>query len=336
MPDPVLNLDFLGAGLTIYGRQNWLEDLAETFSPFVTREPLDSAPFVLKLEERASLEAPPSFDLTWDGTLPEGHQSKIYESDEEAVQYVEDSARLRIDYVAGRGEAQLLPGAWKHFHLLSIFLVVSAAMLRKGLHLLHAACLTHDATGRDLLIFVKSGGGKTTTSLALAHKGFTLSTDDASVLLDGEDTPMVWGIPRNMKVHINTARMLPWLGAFPDSWNRFGEQAVKLSQLEGLIGMVDRPRPNRLGAILFLGDRSGGDHLLRSMPKADALVAIAHDNVAWRPAGMTIRAQERFSALAGMVAQVPTFELSAGRDLATLPELISSAMLRSCAPEPVR
>lgn len=326
MPDNRLNLDFFGARLTIEGKPDWLDTLAVSFAPFVARETGDPASFFLKLRETDSLAPPPDMPVTWDGTLPEGHYSTIYESDEEAVQYVENSARLHISYETGRSESQLMPGAWRHFHLLSIFLVVSAAMTKSGLHLLHAACLTHDATGRDLLIFVKSGGGKTTTSLSLAHKGFTLSTDDASVLHDNADWPLVWGIPRAMKVHFNTARLLPWLGEFPDAWNRFGEQSVPLSQLEGLIGMIDAPRPNKLGTIVFLGDRSSGDHVLRPMPKGDALVAIAHDNVAWRPAGMTQRAQDRFSALATMVASVPTFELSAGENLDTLPDVISSAM----------
>ena len=326
MADDRLHLEFFGAHLLIDGRPDWLDTLVDSFAPFVSQETAPPEAFFLKLEETDSLSPPPDMPVTWDGKLPEGHYSKIYESDEEAVQYVENSARIHISYDTARSEAQLMPGAWRHFHLLSIFLVVSAAMARDGLHLLHAACLTHDATGRELLIFVKSGGGKTTTSLSLAHKGFTLSTDDASVLHENTDWPLVWGIPRAMKVHFNTARLLPWLGEFPEAWNRFGEQSVPLAQLEGLIGMVDTPRPNKLGAIVFLGERSSGDHILRPMPKGDALVAIAHDNVAWRPAGMTSRAQHRFSALADMVASVPTFELSAGENLDTLSDVISSAM----------
>jgi hypothetical protein len=334
MPDRQLHLDFLGAPLAIDGRPDWLDALATTFAPFVTRGPAASAPFSLALQEVEALDGPPDLELTWDGILPEGQRSKIYESDDEAVQYVEDSARLYINHVSGHSHAQLLPGAWRHFHLLSIYLVVTAALARNGLHLLHAACLTHDESGRELLIFVKSGGGKTTTSLSLAHNGFTLSTDDASVLIEGKTPPQVWGIPRGMKVHFNTARLLPWLGDFRDEWNSFGEQAVALAQLGGLIGMVDHPRPNALGAIVFLGERSAGDHVLRPMPKGEALVAIAHDNVAWRPAGMTNRAQERFSALADMVASVPTYELSAGENLDALPAVIADAMMHPQGKEP--
>ncbi len=329
MPDHMLHLDFLGAPLSIEARREWCDALIRTFGPFVVQGPPEGAPSSLVLREVEALDAPPELELTWDGTLPEGHRSKIYESDDEAVQYVEDSVRLHINHATGHSQAQLLPGAFRYFHLLSIFLVVTSAMARNGLHLLHAACLTHEASGRDLLIFVKSGGGKTTTSLSLAHQGFTLSTDDASVLIGGTYPPQVWGIPRDMKVHFNTARLLPWLGDFADEWNEFDEQAVPLTQLNGLIGMVDRPRPNELGAIVFLGERSAGDHVLRSMPKGEALVAIAHDNVAWRPAGMTTRAQTRFSALADMVASVPTFELSAGEDLDALPAVIADAMMRS-------
>ena len=62
------------------------------------------------------------------------------------------------------------------------------------------------------------------------------------------------------------------------------------------------------------------------------LFAIAHDNVAWRAAGMVPTEIERFNAFAQTVAQVPTFVISAGTELATLPALVAAAMNRSMQP----
>ena len=84
--------------------------------------------------------------------------------------------------------------------------------------------------------------------------------------------------------------------------------------------------PVELGAIMLLGPRSAGEHRIAPLPKGEMLVAMAHDNVAWRPAGMISRSLSRFDVFAKAVTQAPTFVISAGLELASLPALVAAAM----------
>ena len=58
-------------------------------------------------------------------------------------------------------------------------LAIDAAIDASGQFLLHSAGLTLPGSDRQVLVFAKSGTGKTTTSLALAEEGFGLCSDDS-------------------------------------------------------------------------------------------------------------------------------------------------------------
>ncbi|TIT54542.1 MAG: serine kinase, partial [Mesorhizobium sp.] len=89
-------------------------------------------------------------------------------------------------------------------------------------HMLHTAGLTLPGRDAVVLIHAPSGTGKTTTSLALATHGFGLCSDDAMILNVGA-TPVAWGLPRHVKIHEKTARMIPQVApCLGPSWDRNG------------------------------------------------------------------------------------------------------------------
>jgi hypothetical protein len=150
-------------------------------------------------------------------------------------------------------------------------------------------------------------------------------TDDASIVVPGAGALRAWGLPRALKVHRQTAKLLPWLRILPDKWDEAGEQGVQYEKLSGSIE-VAAPTAAQLGAIFLLGPRAAGPHRIAAMRKPELLIAMAHENVAWRPAGMVPRAVVKFKALAEAVARVPAYSLNVAPELATLPALLSDTL----------
>lgn len=333
MTEAAILLDFVGSRFKVTADAgSWIDRLRQAFAGFVRDDAVTSPDFELTIRETTSPAWAGGLPLTWEGQLPDGHMGRVFESDGSAVLEVDGGGVLVIDHVERKALAEFRPGSHSHFFGSAVMLVTDAALMATGQHMVHAACLIEKRSGRAALVCVPSGGGKTTTALALAHDGYSLMTDDASALIPDAARPHVWGFPRPLKVHRRTAELLPWLGTLPDCWDENGEQGLPLEGLAGRIEVAAGREPVELAAIFLLGPRSTGGHAIAPLPKSEMLFAIAHDNVAWRPAGLVPRAIRRFNAFAQMVAQVPTFVISAGTELATLPALVAAAMDRSTQP----
>ena len=326
MADASLNLDFFGARLRATASEaGWLEGLATQFAAFVAADTGSADAFRLQIQETPNPEVASDISMTWEGEMPDGRHGMVFESDDRAVLKIEDSVVLTIDRAKREALALVRPGSHAAFSTSPVMFVLDAVLTAGGQQFMHAACLVEKSTGGGVLICVPSGGGKTTTSLALCHDGFALMTDDTSVVAPGADGPLVWGLPRALKVHRKTAELLPWVGPLSDKWDRNGEQAVPLASIEDRIAVM-KPKPTRLAAIFLLGPRSSQGHVVSRLSKADMLVAIAHDNVPWRPAGMTSKALRSFAIMAQAVADVPAFVISAGEELSTLPAMVAEVL----------
>ena len=319
------DLDFFGCRLRIMADSEiWTERFRQIFSAFSV-SPDGTFDFELKIQEAEAPIIGPGIPLTWTGRQPDGLHGRLYEDDHTTISDVEGDCVTFIDHSARTAVAYVRQDGHNLFFGSALMLVVDAALSARDRHLVHGACLIERQSGRAILICVPSGGGKTTTALALSHDGFDLMTDDSSVMMPVQERPEIWGLPRAPKVHRRTAELLPWIGPLPDRFDENGEQAVSLEMLGGRIGLVS-PVPTELGAIFVLGPRSPDNHRVEPLAKPDALVALAHDNVAWRPSGVLPRATRRFNALAGMIARVPTFQLSTGEELAVLPAQIAETL----------
>jgi hypothetical protein len=327
-----LVLDFCGTRLRIAApNEEWTNRFQRYFPAFVvsddTRRDSD---FELHLCESAAPTPNHDLPLTTEGIQNDGYFGRVFENERMIVLEVDGGGVTAIDHIKRRAEVVVRPGSYPEFFGTAVIVVVDAMLAAAGQHLTHGASLIEPQTGLAVLVVAASGGGKTTTSLALAHAGFQLMTDDASVLIPGAPRPRIWGLPRALKVHRQTAEMLHWLGSLPDRWDKNQEQGVATASLADRIAIAP-VAPIELGAIMLLGPRSEFGDRVEPMSKGELLIALAHDNVAWRRSGMTPKALRRFEVFARAVAQVPAFRISAGSDLAQLPELVSAAMSRAGA-----
>jgi hypothetical protein len=332
MTDHRMVLEFQGSRLLVEADERaWLERLVRAFPAFGGESGGRPHDFALTIRETDAPPKPHGLPLTWAGLQPDGYAARISEQDELVILELEDGGTVVIDHDARTAVASLRPGSYAQFFGSPLMLVLQSALAASGQRLIHAACLVERRSGRAVLICVPSGGGKTTTALALAHDGFALITDDAAVLVPDESRPRVWGLPRPLKVHRVTAQLLPWIGPLPDRWDENGEQGVTLESLAGKIEVAP-PEPVELGAMFELGPRSADGHKIAPLPKPDMLVGLAHDNVAFRAAGMLPTTLKRYQAFARAVSQAPTFRISAGPDLASLPSMVAAAMNAAAGP----
>jgi len=327
MPDGLVVLDLGGARLLVTApRASWLERVSRAFAPLVAAQDDGARPdFRLSISEEVGSPPVQGVELTWRGRLTDGNTGIIHETESSAVLIVEDGGYLVIDHAARTASAHFAPDAHGRFFGTASMMVIEAALAASGQEVVHAASLLDPRSGLAYLFGAPSGFGKTTTSLALSHGGFALMTDDASVVIADGRGPRAWGLPRSLKVHRKTAAMLPWLGELPDKWDAADEQGVTAAQLEGKVALAPGGT-HPLGGVFILGPRSPHGHRVSPARKAEALIALAHENVAWRPAGMVPKAVRRFEALARTLAGVPAFALSAGPDLASLPGAVMAAI----------
>jgi len=127
-------------------------------------------------------------------------------------------------------------------------------------------------------------------------------------------------------VHRKTADLMPWLQPLvgPD-WDENGEQAVALSTIGSHVALAP-PAPAAVEAVVVLGSRRDGAHRLESIPKSEALLLMAADNVPWRPSGAPTHSSQTFESLARTLRDAATLRLNAGPDLASLPGLFRDAL----------
>lgn len=273
---------------------------------------------------------PPTARLLCEGPLPEAPVSRFSAVGD--TRWLVVPNRISLEYSIADRVARMhaAPGHEALVGGTAAIHAIYAALLATGQTLVHAAALRLPRQDRAIVLFAPSGAGKTTTSLALALQGFGLMSDDATVLAGdgdaGAQTTHVWGLPRPPKLHWRTAEMLPEIGRLVGpNWNDDGEQGLANSALRSVVEFI----PGRvfpLAALVLLGRRVAGAHLLRPVPKADVLVHFAMDNVSRLPDGIGGEDLARYSRFANLVRESPAYELNVGSDLSTLGETIAAVL----------
>ena len=319
------SVDLLGAGLTVSAPgDSWLAAVRGSFAEFTVPEAPEGA-FTVEMETADDPRVPAGLPHTWSGQLIEGGDGRIYETETLWVVEVVGQGYALLDRSARRGHVVMKPGSESAFSFTPLMAVLDAVLAADDQHLLHAACLAVPNGSEAVLICGPSGHGKTTTTLALAHDGFGLMGDDSSVLRLNDGGACAWALPRALKVHRKTARMLPWLSHLPDNWNEEGEQSVPIAKLGELVDVAPiAPLP--VAAVIVIGARRDGAHRVTRMAKPDALVRIAHDNVSNSATGVKPWNQVQFAVYAELLRHVPVFELNAGEDLGALASAIADAL----------
>jgi hypothetical protein len=280
--------------------------------------------YVITLLRHPPEAAPAGTPVIFDGPLMEGHHCVIHQvgaaehwtvGDRISMLLEEDRARLAVPEDADI-YARHTPS----------MRTVDMALTKGGQTMVHAAALALRGEEKAILLFGPSGRGKTTTTLSLLAGGFRLMADDSSVLKTDGGSLLVWGMPRALKVHRRTAELLPWLKPLlTDNWDKEDEQPLGPDRLAGLVTVLP-PRPLPISALIAIGPRTGGDHRLAPLPKAEMLVRLAADNLGRTRAGIPADNLIRMERIAAAVAASPCFELNVGADLASLPDAILAAL----------
>lgn len=287
-------------------------------------EPVEPA-FRVNIVETSALQESPAGNLAFDGEVPEEGHCRMIDGDGIVHLIFPGLQTASINADKGWAEIRVHPDAKVKWTLL--MMVLDAALDAGGQHMLHTAGLT--LPGREALVLVHapSGTGKSTTSLALASQGFGLCSDDVMILKLASDGGITaWGLPRKVKVHRNTAAMLPFVApCLGDKWDTNGEQAVSLERLAEIIRIeetVDRP----VVALLHLARSADAQTRLVPMARTDAMVALAADNVRTGMTGLLPAQRRRMATIAMLVKALPTFTLEVGANPAEAAPLIRSAL----------
>lgn len=266
--------------------------------------------FRVDVVETLELQEDPEGKLAFAGDVPLDGHCRMIDAGNVFHLVFPGQQTLSIREGEGRAEIRLHPDSKIKWTLL--MMVLDAALDADGQHMLHTAGLT--LPGRDglVLIHAPSGTGKSTTSLALASRGFGLCSDDVMILNARAEGITAWGMPRKVKVHRNTAAMLPFVApCLGEKWDAEGEQSVSLDCLGEIIRVEDvRARP--VAALLHLARSADAETRLLPMARTDAMVALATDNVRTGMTGLLSLQKRRMAMIAALVKAVPTFTLEVG------------------------
>ncbi|MBZ9669552.1 serine kinase [Mesorhizobium sp. ES1-3] len=281
------------------------------------------ADFHLDIVEAEALDEIPAGSLVFDGEIPDDGYCRM----------ITDGASVHL-VLPGRQTVEINEKGWARLRIVPdskaawtpSMLMLDAALDAGGQHMLHTAGLTLPGSDAVVLVHAPSGTGKTTISLALATQGFGLCSDDAMILNVASATPVAWGLPRHVKIHEKTARMIPLVApCLGPSWDRNGEQAVSLEKLGGIV-KIESPTARPVAALLHLARSADEQTRLAPMARTDAMVALAMDNVRTGMTGLLPLQKRRLATIGRLVASVPTFTLEVGARPADAATLISATL----------
>jgi hypothetical protein len=300
--------------------QALLDPLMPIWSRLATK-PGPSADFTVTIDRGAIPRAPESTPIRFEGKSVDGLPCIVHQSGVD--EYFRVDGKLGIHLSTFGCRIIVAPGAERLLASSLGFNAIAAGLEVGGQYCLHAAALALNNRDSAIVIFGPSGFGKTTTALSLLPAGFRLLADDTVIIQKDEGgAHRVWGLPRPLKVHKRSARMMAWLAPhLTGRWDAEGEQLVLLESLQSS-GTLVPPRPYPISAIVALGERTGGAHQMRAIGKADMLVRIASDNVARNPYSGSMVDQTLMRRITELVTAAPAYEFRAGRDLDDLPRAL--------------
>ncbi len=200
-----------------------------------------------------------------------------------------------------------------------------------GQCLVHAASLdTPDGAAR-IIIHAPSGTGKTTTALALAKAGYRLCSDDVTVIGPAAGGGVqAWGLPRDLKVHRQTAAMLAWLRPIVDeeAWDGEDEQMLGRATMRKL-GLLADLQPKPVVAVIALQRAGDGNTAFRRLEKYDGLFAMMQDNINFGPTGLFPGHEDRLDLYSAMLSKALSFALDVSGHPESALEAVG-AMIESC------
>ena len=199
----------------------------------------------------------------------------------------------------------------------------------QGAVLLHAAAVQMPA-GHGMLLLAESGGGKTTTALALLRSGARLLADDLVLVQPHDDALRIHGIAEALNLTAQTMAFFPEIEA---AANKLPDQTIlpngkRILAADAIYPDAYQHKPCQLHAICSLRVQ-GEQPLLHPMPVQQAFGLLLHAHTFAKGQRQSRAALDLCSAA---LAAVPVFTLSTGADPQRLgPWLMNE--LRSLRPQ---
>lgn len=268
--------------------------------------------FVIDIRETATLDEADIGSVAFEGQVAPDGLCRLSSNGEDTFLVFPGKQTLRVE--PARKQATLSLSSGIRACSTSLMQALEAALDAAGLTLLHMAGLV-SPEGKDVvLVHAPSGTGKTTTSLALASRGFKLCSDDAMIIDVNSSAPVAWSFPRFAKASRRTVEMVPALSSLAGDFKSDDEElVVPLTKLSNFVAVSDH-RARSVAAIIYLSRAVDGVSKLYDSSKADAIVALAADNVRTGKTGLLSLQRKRFSAITKLASSVPTFNLDIGTD----------------------
>jgi len=214
------------------------------------------------------------------------------------------------------------PWLVSHYFIQSMVLELLRGL---GLYWVHGASVAAD--GRAALLVGESGSGKTTTALRLVEAGFSLLSEDHTLLSPERDRLGLLGFVADVAVTDETVAMLPWLrDRLPEQpWGR----KLRIEPQALLAGrMVQSAAP---GVVLFLRVAGAERSRVEPVSPAEALRRLLPNSLL---ASQPEVATRHLDALTRLASMSRCYDLRLGRDIASLPALIGELLTAGAAGVP--
>ena len=170
-------------------------------------EPLAACDWMISLVPVDTVGIPEGGLRLFEGALPEGLPAVIIQHENRRSLIVDDHFAITLSLTARTVEFRYVNGRSEAKGGTAAFWMLGDILAAQSQHLLHGAAVVDPGSDEVIALFAPSGIGKTTTALALARSGLHLAADDALVLSVRQNVPLIWGIPRRLKISQKTASM---------------------------------------------------------------------------------------------------------------------------------
>ena len=140
--------------------------------------------------------------------VPEGgRRVRYYETPGGGILDLARPARIHFDFLAGQSRILLTRSILDTGNLEDVTMIALAPFLRRrGFYMAHAFAVAGDTA---LLLSAPSGGGKTTTGLALVQQGARYLANDVTLLCSDGGLIKAYLSPGAVNVHPHTISLLP-------------------------------------------------------------------------------------------------------------------------------
>lgn len=324
MPERFFDLN--GAALAVRASEPELLDrFGSVLDDAGSMAPHSPACFRLQLQTGEPASIPHDATILSDGPVLDEGRCIAADVDGLLMQVFPGVASLQLSLADRTATILVAPHERRRVAMTLGMLGLEAALRASGQVPIHAAGLTLP-DGRIVMIIGQSGAGKTTAALALSGAGFGLCSDDLVICRAVDERVVAWGLPRGLKVHRLTVRMLPWSAPLlVGEWSAEDEKTLPLARLRETIRVEDStPRP--VAAICVLDRSDGPDSILAPMGQAELLGIAAADHLRTSSVGVIPGHAGHLAALAAVVRRVPAYRIIAGSNPSDLGPLLAGGL----------